>query len=863
MAAPRILIVEDDAIVAHDLHDHLVELGYEPTGVLFSGEEAIAELARIRPDLVLLDIRLQGELDGVQVAEEVRSAFDVPVVYLTGHTDEATLQRAKCTQPLGYLVKPFESAELRSTIEIALYKHTMERRLRESEKRYRALSELASDYAYSVRIEPDGVLVLEWASDAFSRVTGFHPGRAFALHDWQRMVPPAELALLRDRLQLLLAGQEQELEHSILTTEGEQRWVRHFARPVWDLATGQVMRLYGAAQDITAHRLAQQELHKAYGELEIRVQERTADLLAANAALQDEIAERRHAQEALQRRNRDLQLLNRVISIASNDQGVHAVLSAVCRELVQALDASQAAVALHQGRAGEDSVVAECSAQGNNHSCSRAPDLPVLLVSPQKSVLKDNGGSLIPRLPTADAWLHCTGTASMLALPLFVQGRVAGSLSLSYAPAHTFAEDEISLLQGVAEQLSAALARAHLAEAQRRLSAAVDQSAGAVLITDTQGRIEYVNAAFERATHYSQAEVLGQTPRILKSGQHNKAFYEQLWQAITAGQVWQGRFADARKDGTYFYQDATITPVRNTTGEIVNYVATMRDVTREIQLEEQFRQAQKIEALGRLAGSVAHDFNNLLTIIQMSARLLEQKLPPDEAQKRHVERILKTSQRATDLIKQLLRFGRQETIAPRIVDLNHVVQDVVQIAEGLLPQQIQLRIVLGTDLWPIRVSPTQMEQVVMNLVVNARDAIANGGSIQIETANVIVSEPRGACFGQVRPGRHVLVAVRDTGVGMDDRVQAHLFEPFFTTKAPGIGTGLGLPTVYGIVTQAGGHICVHSRPGHGATFEVFLPCAHPPDTAHWAHEGQEQGAEIAGERSILKAGVAIRLDQVT
>ena len=346
MAAPKILVVEDNALVAYNLHDKLLEIGYEPCGVLFSGEDAVAQVPSLRPDLVLMDIKLQGEMDGVEAAGQIRDGWDLPVVYLTGHADETTLQRAKCTEPYGYLLKPFDERELRSSLEMALYKHGMERRLRESERRHRILSELTSDYAYAAQVDTAGRLQLDWASEAFLRLTGLELGRAYGAEEWQALIAPQDLPLVREHLGRLLAGQAATTEHRLVSRDGEQRWVRHYARPLDDPSGPGKVRICGAAQDITAEKLAHETLQVAYDELDARVRQRTAELAAANRELEAEVIERRLAERALQRRNRDLALLNRVIALAANGRDVQGVFKAVCRDLVETLSASQASVSL-------------------------------------------------------------------------------------------------------------------------------------------------------------------------------------------------------------------------------------------------------------------------------------------------------------------------------------------------------------------------------------------------------------------------------------------------------------------------------------------------------------------------------------
>jgi PAS domain S-box-containing protein len=844
VTVPRILVVEDNAIVAYDLQDRLLEMGYETCGILFSGQDAVDQVPVLMPDLVLMDIKLQGETDGVEAAGRIRAEWDIPVIYLTGHSDNTTLERAKRTEPYGYLLKPFDERELLSTIKMALYKHDMERRLRDSERRYRILSELTSDYAYATRIQGDGRLMLEWASEAFQRLTGFKAGQAYSAKEWWALIASEDMPLVKEHLRALLSGHEQVVEHRLMSREGEQRWVRHYVRLVENGCQAGKVRICGAAQDITAARLAREALQVAHDELEERVRLRTAELAAANRELEAEIAERRQAEEALQRRNRDLALLNRVIAMSTNGEDMRGVFQTVCRDLVRTLRASQAAVSLLQEQGGRTHLVAKHHAR----AC-RAPqwDSIISFGGSGDSQLPASPGDLLivddadgPSVPAfISTLMRHSGTASLLVLPLFVEEIAVGSLGLGYVRAHAFDQEEVSLLQAIAEQLSAALARARLSENQRRLSAAVEQAAGAVLITDTEGKIQYVNSAFERTTHYSRAEAIGQSPRILKSGEHDTAFYHQLWQTISTGQVWQGRFVDRRKDGTPFYQDTTITPVRDRKGIIINYVATMHDVTREVQLEQQFRQAQKLEALGRLAGSIAHDFRNLLTIIDVSAELLEQQLPAGQAAARDAERIVRTAERAAELVQQLLRFSRREVAESQRIDLNAVIHDMRSVFQRLLHWEIELVIRLDDNLTPVVANPSQIEQVLMNLVVNARDAMPHGGQLHIETANVMVEEECSDCYGQVRQGPHARLTVRDTGSGIDEQVKAHLFEPFFTTKPAGLGTGLGLAAVYGIVTQSGGHLRVCSGVDRGTMFQILFPSGEGREPAR-AGRGQKQ-----------------------
>jgi two-component system cell cycle sensor histidine kinase/response regulator CckA len=287
-------------------------------------------------------------------------------------------------------------------------------------------------------------------------------------------------------------------------------------------------------------------------------------------------------------------------------------------------------------------------------------------------------------------------------------------------------------------------------------------------------------------------------------------------------------------------------------GEIINHVATLRDVTREVQLEEQFQQAQKMEALGRLAGGIAHDFNNLLTVIHLSTRLLERQLRPEDPLWEHVQRVRQTGDRAAKLTKQLLSFSRREVIDPHVVSVNRIVGDLERMLQRIIGEDVQLVTDLQEELWAVRADPAQMEQVVMNLVVNARDAMPHGGTLTIKTRNVTLSPAYVAFHVDAEPGEHVLLSVVDTGEGMDVTVKAHLFEPFFTTKQRGQGTGLGLSTVFGIVKQNRGHIRVESEPGQGTVFHIYLPRCLDADVTAAAPIGLPDAQHAKGpERVVL------------
>ncbi len=354
------------------------------------------------------------------------------------------------------------------------------------------------------------------------------------------------------------------------------------------------------------------------------------------------------------------------------------------------------------------------------------------------------------------------------------------------------------------------------------LVSAIEQVGEGIVITGNDGTIQYVNPAFERITGYPRDEAVGRNPRILKSGHEGPELFSQMWQTIAHGEQWQGRLTNRRRDGSHYREEMTISPVRDAAGQISNFISVKRDVTELETLESQLVQAQKMEAVGRLAGGVAHDFNNLLTLLIGHAEFIQMAVPEDNPIRADVDGILAAAKRATGLTRQLLTLSRQEPTQPELVDVNVVVRQVEALLRRTVEEDIELVCRLAADIPPVEIDPSKLEQVVTNLALNARDAMPTGGRLGITTGQTTVGEEATAALP---PGRYVEVTVTDTGSGMSEDVLRRVFEPYFTTKPRGKGTGLGLSTAYGLVSQAAGLITCRSEPGHGSVFTVCLPAA--------------------------------------
>jgi len=619
MTKSRILIVEDEGIIARDIESQLIRLGHDVAGIAMSGEEAVAMAGATRPNMVLMDINLPGRLDGIDAAIAIRAQFSIPSVFLTAYATDDVVERATRAEPLAYLIKPFDEQSLRTTIEVALHKDHADRRLRDSEARYRAVVQSAQDAI--VTADPTGRIV-GWSAAA-TRLFGY-----------------TEAEALGRPVQMLLApGQEERL-----------------------------------AADLKRAGLA-----VGGGEL---------DRLGERVGLKKD---------------------------------------------------------------------------GSTFTMERS----------------------LTRWETAEGWF----------ITAFIHDCSARKAT----------------------------------EASLRLQvAALHATANAIVITDRDGVIEWINPAFTTVTGFSEAEAIGKNPRdLVRSGAHDPPFYDEMWKTLVSGMVWEGELTNRRKDGTLYVEHQTITPVRNHDGVVTNYIGVKRDMTEQKRLQEQLVQSQKLEIIGRLAGGVAHDFNNLLTVINGTAELALGDLPAGDPMRIEFQHIQQAGERASHLTRQLLAFSRKQVLAPQAIDLGVHVEHTAKMLQRLIGEDIKLRVESQPGLDTVFVDPGQMEQILLNLAVNARDAMPRGGTLTIATRNAWLDAEFASRHPGITPGPHVALEVRDTGIGMTPEVQARIFEPFFTTKEPGKGTGLGLATVYGVVQQSGGSILVETAPGRGTRFTILLPKAEP------------------------------------
>ncbi len=574
------------------------------------------------------------------------------------------------------------------------------------------------------------------------------------------------------------------------------------------------------------------------------------------------------AQRAIQQRNQELSLLNRIIAASTTEPDENVMLESTCRDLAEVFGANRVAAFTMDDTLDTATIAAEHLTNrreklvGVIHVPLRQNFLYRYLVTHQAPLLVENAETDI-RLRDYQTVLQQYQIGAFMLCPILIDGIVVGAMGVAAnAPRHFSAQD-VNLLWSVSDQISSVLARLRLTAEHQRLVAAVEQIAESLIITDADTKIVYVNPAFETTTGYRRDEVLGNPVGSLYTAAEDADLWQQRWQTVALGQVWQGQITTQTKTGRQVTEDEIITPLRDHTREIVGFVSVRRDITRELDLENQYHQAQKMEAIGRLTGGVAHDFNNVLTAINGFAELMMRRMSPDEWQYSMVVNILKSGQRAAGLVRQLLVFSRKQTANPQVVEVNAVVTDMQKMLQRVIGEHIEITTDLNPRLKCIKSDLTQLEQVIVNLAVNARDAMPDGGKLHIKTINQMITAGHIHRGLDIPAGEYVMLSITDDGVGMPASIREHIFEPFFTTKEKGKGTGLGLATVYGIIRQHGGFIFVESEERQGTTFNIYLPATDDVRVSAALAPTASEAIDLSGTETILVVEDEVSVRELT
>jgi two-component system, cell cycle sensor histidine kinase and response regulator CckA len=753
---PRILIVEDEAVIALDLKSILENLGYTVSGSESSADKAIKICEEDSPDLVLMDIVLEGEMDGIEAAEIVRSRWGIPVVFLTAFADLERLNRAKLVNPFGYLVKPFRDQDLKVTLEMAWYVARVDAERRKAEE---ALRRTKEEWETTFDSVPDLIAILNdrhrivRVNKAMAERLGCTPEGCVGLTCYEVVhgseAPPTSCPhtlTLADGGEHIVEVREDRLGGDFLISTA----------PIFD-SQGKITGSVHVARDITAPKRAEEAL-KQNEEKYRFLAEKMADIVWTV----------------------DLNLRTTYVS-----PSIEKLLGFTPEE--------------RKKQTLEEMIPPE--------SLRRVQARFMEELQREKDSLVDSNRSVTIELE----YYHKDGTTLWMENTMKVmrdtQGAIVGIYGLSR---------DITVRKRAEEALR---------ESEERFRTLSNMSHEGIIIHD-QGVVLEANLAATRLLGYERPqEFIGKNIIEIHLTPEAQARIRQRLERQDTGPI---EVATVRRDGSIFFSEIESYAIRYKGREVrIDYG---RDITERKQAQEereqlqaQLNQAQKIESVGRLAGGIAHDFNNMLGVILGHLELALEQLDPAQPLRSDLLEIQKAAQRSARLTKQLLGFARKQTIVPRVIDLNEAVEGLLNMMRRLLGEDIDLVWQPSSTLWPVKIDPSQIDQVLANLCVNARDAIEGIGRVIIETGNILLKELECAHNPGLAPGEYVTLTVSDNGCGMDRNAREHLFEPFFTTKDVGKGTGLGLATVYGIVKQNQGYVEVESEPGQGTRFKVYLP----------------------------------------
>ncbi len=649
--------------------------------------------------------------------------------------------------------------------------------LEQSEARYRTLVENINDVLFSLDV--DGRIT--YISPVVERF-GFVPASDLVGQHFSRFVHPDDLPGLTERFRATLVGDPKPHEFRVLTPDGQIRYVRSSSRPLYE--QGSLVGLTGLLTDVTERKLMEEELRLGRESLERCVRERTAALEEANARLRTEIVERAKAEKAARESEERWRRLveHNPVCLAVHREGRIIYVNPACLRLFNVESVEDAI-----GRSILEFV---------------HPDYRDVVVARVRETMARD----VPAPPLEERFVRPDGSiieVEVTAIPLTYMGERA----------------IMTVIRDITHQREAERA---LRESEERYRRFFELDLSADYIARPDGTLVACNAEFVKLFGFASREeaLATNVTELYPSPEAREEFLRLL---RTRGTVVNHRMQLKRRDGKPLHVLANTTGVFGPTGELSLIQGFLLDETPMRLLEEQFLHAQKMEAVGRLAGSIAHDFNNMLTAVLGTAELILEKMPMDDPLRSRIETIRAAALRSKEVACRLLTFARKHPIEPRVIDLNASIAALRDVIQGLLGDRVAVRLDLADGLWPVRIDPTHVDHVLANLASNARDAIEGQGEVVIETANLHVREH--AVGAPLEGNDWVRMRFTDTGRGMDEETKRFLFEPFFTTKPPGQGTGLGLFTVYGIVTQSGGFIHVTSEPGSGTTFDIFLPRA--------------------------------------
>jgi PAS domain S-box-containing protein len=745
------MIVEDESIVALEIKDRIISLGYEVVNVVSSGEIAIIKAGESKPDLILMDIMIKGSMDGIETAKKIREKYDIPAIFLTAYSDEKTIQRAKISEPYGYLLKPLQERELRTTIEMALYKHRTEQALKQSQKWLSTIlnsigdAVIATDAEERIRfINPVAETITNWKQQ---EVLGEKFSEVYRVRNeiTNEVIENPATRVIREGITVGMAN------HTVLLTKDDCKIpVEDTASPICD-ENGEIIGVVIIFHDVSERRRKEEQIRK----LSSAVEQSPSVVVITNFAGDIEYVNPKFTKltgyefEEVKYKN------SRILKSGKTDPVIYEVLW-------------ESITAGHEWR-----------------------------------------GELQNKKKNGEFYWE----------------------SISISPLRD-SENKITHFIAVKEDITQ---RKHAEEATRRaeialaaekerLAVTLRSIGDAVISTDTEAGIVLVNREAEKLTGYEQHEILGKNFTEvfeLINEMTGEPFDDPIEKVLTNGGIIEQthQVALMTKDNIQRCIAYNASPLRDSKSTIIGAVMVFRDITEQIKMEEELRRAQKLDSLSLLTGGIAHDFNNILTAIAGNLSLAKINLQPTEKIYQRVSQAENATLRAQDLTQQLLTFAKGGAPIKKMASLGEMVKDVTSFV--LRGSNVKCEYYIQENLWSAEVDIGQISQVLNNLVINATQAMPDGGTVKISGKNVTIDDSINDNGNTFNKGNYIQISVQDNGIGISSKHLPKIFDPFFTTKQK--GSGLGLASCYSIIKNHEGHIKVESEIGKGTTFSIYLP----------------------------------------
>ena len=859
-ATTKILIVEDEVLIAADLEFRLKGLGYSVCGKTSSAEQALEEVEQHQPNLVIMDIVLKGDMDGIEAAEIIKDKWDIPVVFLTAYADSDQLERAKPTYPFGYITKPFQDKDLKITVEMALYvsqadikRREAEKALAESESRFKLLYEQAPLPYQSLDDEGNFIQVNQSWLNTLGYTLDEVIGRNFGDFLHQDWIEHFKLNFPRFKA----VGEILGVEFEMVKKDGSTILVAFNGKIDRD-DQGRFKRTYCIFQDITDRRQAEEALRESDQRFRQLVKLAPLPLCFVTKEGFFTYFNDRFVQ-VFGYTHEDLPTIKEWWQLAYPDRNYRRSVvktweAAIERAAIEGKDIEpleynvtckngSVRVMVISGISFDDNFLATFVDITERKRAEEALEKRIVALT---RPLDDTRGLALDELFNLDDIQHLQDEFA----------RATGVASLITRPDGT----PITTPSGFCRLCNDIIRNTEkgLANCRRSYAAIGRLSAqGPVVQPCMSGGIWAAGAGISVGGLHIASWLIGQVRDETQTESNMRSYAREIGADETAvveafrevpamsrerfGHVAQALFTLANQLSSMAYQNV----------QQARFIADLKRTEQEKeQLQSQLQQAQKMEAVGTLAGGIAHDFNNLLQAINGYTQLMLIDKSENDPDYPNLEAVLRAGGRARDLVRQLLFFSRKVETKKTSVELNQEVRQAHRMLRRAIPKMVDIELHLESRLWAINADPVQIEQMLLNLGTNAADALPDGGKLVIETKNIVLDEDYARNHLEAAPGRFVLLTVSDTGHGMDQETVEHIFEPFFTTKAIGKGTGLGLASVYGIVKSHGGFINCYSEVALGTTFKIYLP-AIEPENGRAADDFSETAPKGGTERILL------------